>query len=336
MGQCSDLKGSAVRSVVLGIRLVGATAKNRDDIAEETLKSEKVQKAIHEAFRKQAGNLVKASLTGQALDSAVTLGLMGPIGKAAQPEAMKEVKKQKEYREAAVGLKNLKCAFDKTPVGVFVDENKTWLIIAGVVVGVGSAAAMYMSKSGDLPAKGLTAITGLAAKKFEVGNVTFGAKDLEFEPSKQNVKGTLGVTMGKLSPVKTEFKMGAAVKGGTLEEISFSDTVIVPLTDHTKLTATAGVGMKTNLPTYNMALAMKHGKEGLTLDVTAYVKGIGPETILGVKSNAGYRVDTSGLLGKGSYTTIGASGGLEAKQATPAAPFETSGTLNIGLTATFF
>lgn len=63
MGECRDLKGSAVRSVVLGIRLTNATVLNRDKIAEEVLKSEKVKKAIHEAFRKQAGALTKASLT---------------------------------------------------------------------------------------------------------------------------------------------------------------------------------------------------------------------------------------------------------------------------------
>lgn len=336
MGECRDLKGSAVRSVVLGIRLANATLHNREKIAEETLKSEKVQKAIHEAFRKQAGSLVKASLSGQTLDGAAARSFIGPIGEAARPKALKEVQQQKAYRDAATGLRTLKCSFDSTPVGVFVDKNKTWLIIAGVVVGAGSAVAMYRTRSGDVPAKAMAAITELAAKKIEVGNVTFDVKGLEFVPSKEDAKGTVGVTMGPLEAVHTRFELSAAVKGGKLEELSVSDSLVVPLTDHTKLTAKASVGLRDNSPTYDMALVVKRKHNGFTLDVTAYAAGVGPELTVGAKASAGYQLDTARILGTGSRTTLGATGSLQAKRANGSAPFGSSAAVNVGLTATFW
>lgn len=336
MSECRDLKGSAVRSIVLGFRLVGATVRDREAIAEEVLNSEKVQKAIHEAFRKQAGLLIKASLSGQSLDAKAAKGLVEPIGKAAQPQVVNEVKKQKAYQDAALSLKTLKCSFDRTPVGVFIDKNTTWLIIAGVVLGAGSAAAMYLTRSGDVPAKGLAEITNLAAKKIEVGAITFGVKGVEFVPSEQAVKGNVSVGMGSLETVKARFELSAAVKGGALEAFSLSEAVIVPLSDDTRLTAKAGVGLREQKPTYDMALAVRHARNGFTLDVTAYTKGAGSALTVGGKATAGYRVDSTRVLGPGSRTTIGATAGVEATRANANAPFQTTGMVNVGLTATFW
>ena len=210
MGKCRDLKGSAVRSVVLGIRLANASVRNRDSIAKDVLETKKVKDAIHKAFREQAGTLIKTSLSGETLDGAAARALLGPIAKAANPEAMKRVKMQKEYKEAAAGLRELKCSFDATPVGVFVNENKTWLIIAGVVVGAGSAAAMYWARSGDVPAKAMAMITELAAKEIEIGNVTFDVTGVNFVPSKGDVAGTVGATMGPLKAVHTRFQLSSA------------------------------------------------------------------------------------------------------------------------------
>jgi hypothetical protein len=336
MGECRDLKGSVVRSVVLGIRLVGATVRNRDQIAKEALENKKVQKAIHDAFRKQAGAMINASLTGETLDGKAAKTFVESIAKAAHPHAAGAVKKQKEYAEASQGLKDLKCAFDETPVGIFVNKNKTWLIIAGVVVAAGGAVAMYLTKSGDVPAKGLTFITEQAAKKIEVGAVTFGVKDLDFVPTKQNVKGTVEVSMGSLETAKVNFDLRSAVKGGTLEELSLSETVVVPLSKQTKLTGKAGIGMKERKPTYDLALAVKHSDKGFTLDVAGYLKGVGTEQTFGAKATAGYRIDTSRLLGPKSRTTIGATGNIEATRASGRDRFQMGGGVNVGLTATFW
>jgi hypothetical protein len=338
MGVCRDLKGSAVRSVVLGIRLTAATIANRDEIANKVLADPEVRKALHDAFRKEAGLLTENSLAGKALDGAAAKRFLLPIRGAAGPAAVTEVKKQPEFHEARQGLQKLKCAFDATPVGIFVNDNKTWLIIVGIVMGAGGAAAMYRARSGDVPAKGMTMLTNMLAEKIEVGEVTFSLKGVEFKPSARDVKGKIGVEMGDLKSVKLKqnLEIAAVVKAGSLQELMLSDTLVVPLADATKLSAKAAVGMKDSQPAYEMALTVKQApNKGLVLDVTAYYKGLGPSQTLGAAASAGYRINTSRILGPQSHTTLGATGKVEATRPGAALPFETSGSMTVGLTATF-
>jgi len=338
MGECRNLRGSTTRSVVLGIRLAGATVLNRDEIAEKALNDEKVQKALHEAFRDQARAMTEASLSGKALDGPAAKAFMKPMQKAAVPAILNQVKKQKEYTEAARGLNELKCEFNATPVGVFVDENKTWLIISGVVLSAGGIVAMYHAKSGDVPAKGLAMVTNLAANKIEIGDVTFGVAGVEFKPSTQSFQGTASVAIGdlKVAKVKSKFELKAVVKAGNLQELVATDTVIVPLADNTGLNAKASVGVKENQPTYEMALTVKHNPaSGLTLDVTAFMKGLGPAQTIGGKATAGYQLNTSRVLGPQSRTTLGATGSVQATRPGVMSQFQPEGALTIGLTATF-
>jgi hypothetical protein len=338
MGECRDLKGSAVHSVVLAIRLVGATASNREQLVAGILADSKVTKALHEAFLQQANHLTQARLTGKTPDASVAKALLQPLANAAGPAALREVRNQPEYQEAERGLRDLKCAFDATPVGVFIDENQTVLIIAGVVLGAAGAVTMYHARAGDVPARALTEITNRAASSIDIGQVKLGISGVEFKPSTQSVKGTARLELGslKLHGVKTAFELKSAVEAGKLQALSVSDTVVVPLAPSTQLKARAGVGVMDMRPTYDLALTVKHSPtSGLTLDVTAYAKGLGQAQTLGGKATAGYQMTGNSLFGPRSTTHIGATGKVEATRPGGNTPFRTESSLFLGLTATF-
>lgn len=336
MGRCSDLKGSAVKSVVLGIRLANAAYRNHESIAREVLESPKVREAIHEAFREQAGSLIEASLAGEALSGAAAQAFIAPIAESAHPKAVQQVKNLKEYKEAKAGLKRLKCSYDAAPIGVFVDNNKTWLIIAGALVGVGSVAAMYKTRAGDVPAKAMAMIAGVAASDIEVGNVTFDVTGVNFKPSTREAGGSLGVTMGPVKAIHSKFEMSAGFKGKKLQEFKLSDSLVMPLGDHTTLTGKASAGLKDDTPAFDMALVAKYKRDRFTLEVTAYGSLEGSKQTGGLKATAAYKVKSAErILGPRSQATLGATGKIEAMRENGRKPFGAAATLNVGLTATF-
>jgi hypothetical protein len=325
-----------VRSVALVIRLGEASVVNREKLVSQILNDEKVRKALHEGFREQALKILSDEVKGvpaaSASDQAGTL--MTKVAKAASPAAETAVKAQQEWKDAERGLRELKCAFDKTPIGVFVDRNKGWLIFAGVVMGVGTAAVMYKTRTGDIPAAGLAKIGELTTKKIEIGSVSFDTKGLTFVPSKREIASTVGINLGDLDSVKDRFEISAAVDGGTLKELSMSNEVTVPLARDLKLSGKAGVGMKDGGPRYNLNLGMKYKHEGVSLEINAYVKGGSGETY-GAEAKAGYYTPLDKTLGKGSYATVGAVGKVESTRAAGASSFQTEGTVTMGVGVTF-
>ncbi len=331
---CKDVPGSAVQSVMLLIRLGEATVANREELARQVLSSEKVRKAIHEAFRDQAGKMASASLTGTSMGADTATALLKPIGKAAAPAAEKAVKSQEEYKKLERGLKELKCAWDASPVGVFVDKNQTWLIIVGALAAVGGAAVMYKTKTGDLPAKGMALLTEKIVKR-EIGSVTLDAKGMTFVPSKREIGGTLGIEIKSAEAVKTRFEVKSVVEGKTLKELTFTESFVVPVDEHTKFKASAGVGTKDDKALYNVALGVTHSRNGLDLSVAAYMKGLGNEQTYGSKAGVGYGTGTDRIFGKGSRLSVGASAGVEATRAA-GGNVQTAAVVSGNVTLTFF
>lgn len=330
MGKCRDLNGSVVKTVVLGISLGESTLENREQLAAEALKNAKVQKAILAALRNEAETLISANLSGKPLNGAAARSFLGPIAKAAQPALIEQIKKQKEYAEASAGLKKLKCAFDEAPIGAFIDDNKTLLVIVGVLVGASGAVVLYHFRAGDIPAKGLSALTNLAAKKIAIGDVSFGVKGLDFEPSKRNISGAATFSAGKAKSIKTTFTVKTAIKAGNLNALSVSDNVVVSLSDSTKLSAKAALGLEDSKPTYDMVLKISYKHDAFKLDLSAYTRGIGIEQTIGTRAKAGVDFDSSRVLGWGSRTSVEATATMAT---TPSG--SGSGSIQIGLSGTF-
>jgi len=78
------------------------------------------------------------------------------VGKSFADTASSHLKKQilhgDEYRKVKHSVKQLQCSFNNSPVGVFIDKNKGWLIIIASGLAVGAATAMYVFREGDFVA----------------------------------------------------------------------------------------------------------------------------------------------------------------------------------------
>ncbi|MEM6483568.1 MAG: hypothetical protein AAF662_01095 [Pseudomonadota bacterium] len=339
MSSCKDLKGSAARSVVLGIRLVGATAANREAIAEQVLGSSAVQEALKTTFFSHAAQLTDAKLRGVALDGAAAKSFLKPLQKSASPKALSALKAQQEFKAARSGLAQLKCSFQKTPVGVFVDDNKTWLIIIGAVVGAAGTVAMYRMKSGDVPAYGLATLLNNTADKIELGSATLGVKDIEFKPSDRSAKGKLTLDLSKLHSVKIKQKleMAATVKAGSLKELTVSESVVVPLAPSLQLAGKSTVGLRENTLAFDTALVVTKSMDGgMKISVSAYNKGqLGQAHTYGVKAELAAPVNTAPVFGHGARGRVGASAQIENRRQPDSAGRSTQGSLFLGFMTSF-
>ena len=185
-------------------------------------------------------------------------------------------------------------------------------------------------RTGDIPAKGLSALTNLAAKKIPIGDVTFGVSGIAFEPSKRNVSGAATFNAGKAKSIKTSFTVKTAIKVGSLQALPISDKVVVSLSDSTKLSATAALGLEDSKPAYDMVMKISHKHDAFNVDLLANTSGIGIEQTIGTRAKAGVDFDSSRVLGGGSRTSIEATATMAT---TPSG--RGSGSIQFGLSGTF-
>lgn len=330
MSQCKDVP-TRVKSVIFMIRLAGDVT---NEVAAEILAKDKVKKAIDEAFRAEAARIVGAQLSGEPLDGATASKILSPIKKTVDKEREKALKAKGDYKKLERDIKQLKCTWEASPVGAFINEKKTMLIVVGAIAAVGSAAVMYQTKSGDLPAKGLSALTELAASKFELGNATVGVKGVTFVPSKREVGGTLGTELKGAKGIKTSFAIRAVVSGKTLKELKLSESFVVPVSPTTRLVGSGAVGQKDGKDIMELGVGVKYSRGGLDVSVTAFSNKGGGSHAVGTKASVGVISDTERLFGKGSYVTAGVKGKAQMSNA-GGAGYEPGGSIGVGATLHF-
>ena len=213
--RCSKFGPAAHKTVALAIDLVGWSATNSHRIVERVLENEKVQKKLAEELKKAGEALMKEQASGKKLSVGGTLGKIGgAAGGVLQKPVTNQVKQSLEYKRLDTSLSQMKCAFDSTPVGAFVNENKTLLIIVGSVAAIGGGVAMYHTKAGDTPAKALKLLPTLLPT-FSIGAVDLSVKNLEFKPSERKV-GADATAKGKWQGVQANLQVGATFANDAL------------------------------------------------------------------------------------------------------------------------
>jgi len=211
---CHNFPEAAKRTVVLAVKLTGATVKDSHAILSRVLADHELQEKLHAALKKAGEELMAEQAKGNKVTLGKSLGTIGSAtGSVLKSPVLKEVKKSSEYWRLEQGLQDFKCAFDNTPVGVFYNENKTLLIIVGVVGAVGAGAAMYYTKAGDLPAKAFSLLPSLTPIK--LGTVELKVSDFKFKPSERQFDATVGAAV-EWKAVKASFEVSVAFKNDKL------------------------------------------------------------------------------------------------------------------------
>ncbi len=209
---CRSLPAAAKRTVALAIKIPGAAHSSVTKVLEDR----ELQLAVANELKKAGEKLMKeqAESKGKGISMGASLQKVGAAAqKKLQEPVVKELKKTEEYKKLEKGLAEFKCAFDNTPVGAFVNENKMLLIIVGAVGAIGGGVAMYYTRSGDVPAKAYSLLPFLTPIK--LGSVELNASGVKFKPSERQFEATIGAK-GEWTGVKANLELSAAFKNDKL------------------------------------------------------------------------------------------------------------------------
>jgi len=290
---CRPLLDSTSQLVFLTLEITGDEASRLPGRILEALQSKEVQKAIETALLKEAKQLLTNQATGKAVESNSGAGFAQQVGKPSFNALSSDVRKQIENspellrlkKEAHDVLKDFQC----TPVGTWVNENRTVAVIAGIALALAGGVAMYFTKRGDPLAK----LVEGKGKKVKLGKVELKGTFTKFEPSSQTVGASLSLT-GKWDALKTDLTIaGTAVGSGG--SASADGSIQVPLTGSLSAVASGkfdlGAAKNGNEPRlrlrpsrpasgwnqfdYRLAAGLKYAGEGkdkgLSLEILAIV-----------------------------------------------------------------
>lgn len=244
MAQCTDLFDSTVRLALLAIDLPGAQLARSPALIAKALQSKAVQDAIRAALLEQAKQLLQEQRKGGADPSAQSARLLSSLqagtGNAALKDLERQVKASSSYEKLLSAVDDLNCAYKESPVGVWVNENEGWLIVAAAGIAFGSAAAMYYTRQGDKPAEWFG---DLLKTHFRVKNIgrlkEAGLNDFTFIPSRRefNLKG---FARADFQSVQASLEVQMATTEGRMMSGGASGEVVVPINARQSVSARGG------------------------------------------------------------------------------------------------
>ncbi len=202
--------------VVAAFELTGETLKNAPQLAEDALKSKEVRQAFLDWAVKETVSAVKKG-DGTSGGSIIVSGdaneagkrLLESLGESAKDEVIKKIKETPEFKRLEGRVDKLKELFEKSPTGVFVEKNKTWLIISGILAGVGGVTLLYVAKTGD---KVLSLAEGKDVKIAKLGKIEFRAGATKLEPSTTTL-GANVIAKGKWDNIEAKVELSGVVSG---------------------------------------------------------------------------------------------------------------------------
>lgn len=349
MGKCGTTIDAAQETVVLAIDFGEKTIADSPELIEKILKSPKVSKAVEDALMAEAKRLMKKQQGGKAITNEDGTKFLGAVGKkaagAAEAIAKKEITASKEFGEVKRSLQQLECAFRDSPVGIFLNEKKTGLIIVGSVLALGGVTAMYVSKSGDWPAAQMTKLANKVVRFKVLGNVEIGVKDIEFQPSTRTVKATTFAS-AKWKAVSTKVSFHAGFKDDRFASTNARGEIVVNAGKGVKLTGKGGVGYSINPDapagsndmTYDIKMGIAYGTNmggsSLSVNLAAYAVQEAMQRKQGGTLGASYKFTD---LRKGSMSVDLNAGLGRVQKMQPIGPptNEVAGQVNLGLTIKF-
>ena len=220
-GPKTDLGDALNQVVIVAFDLAGKEIPNLPMRLNESLQSDAVQQAIREGLQTFAMKKVSSGTTVVSdAEAKELLGLLEKIGGKAADGVSEQIKKSPEYKRLESKLKELEKALTTSPMGVWVDNNKGLVLVVGIGVALGSAAALYLTKTGgpvvNFP---ISQIKEKPFQIFKVGGFTLKGQLLEFKPDKQTLGAGMLATQ-KWEKVEVSIKMGVIATGADVKEVN--------------------------------------------------------------------------------------------------------------------
>jgi hypothetical protein len=218
--------------------------------------------------------------------------LSGGVTDAASQRYLDDIKKSPEYRALERSVTAFKAAAQSSSLGVWVDRHKGILYVVGAALIVGTASALYVTKTGGAAVN--LAVDPLRDKDFEVlqiGTIKIKAGLWDFKPDAR-VLGARIAAGKQWDKVAVELKLGVLAQETQVQEV------------HWQALVTSGA---------------------FSVSLTGAAK---PQLS---QVNLGLKLDYSGRVGEGKFNIgIGAMFKEDQLSATVGAGYKT-GALNVGL-----
>jgi hypothetical protein len=217
----SDVLDASHQIFVLAFDLVGTEIELLPDQLDRALASPQVRAAIEKT-------LIDFLRTTPASDTGVMSGaearkLVGALEKkVADPlsqQVLDKIKATPDYKRLEKSIAAFEAAAKSTALGAWVDRNKNVLYLVGAGLVVGTASALYITKTGGPVLD--TALSPLQGKKFEVlqiGTLQIKASLWDFKPDARVLGARVFGTVN-WERVKLDLKFGVLAQGAAIQQV---------------------------------------------------------------------------------------------------------------------
>lgn len=287
--------GDAVTQVVvLAFDFAGQQIPNLPSMLEKALQEPKLQDAISDTlntFMLQRAVTKNPTPTLSANDAK---DLVTALRKAGQSKVTDSVTNQitsgPEYVALQQAVKNFESAAKTTPMGAWVDRNQGILIVSGVALVVGGAAALLVTKTGGRAVNlAVDRLKGKPIKIFNVGKLKVQGQLLAFQPDKR-VLGAGLILSPNWKSLDLSLKIGVTASGNQAKEV---DGEVALKSGDMNLSVTAkGIPAQKS---YNLGLKMGFTSgplSQLNLGAAAIMKG---DKVTGGSANATWKIPGTNL-----------------------------------------
>ncbi len=274
-----DVIDVAQETLVMAFELFDAELARSPERLVAVLKSEKVAKAIEEALRQEAARLLEEQKNNAApTDGTAVLKKVGEKALAVgKDELIKAITSGAQFKQLKAQLDNLKCSFEKSPVGVWVEEHKDkWYVyVVAAGAGLAGAGAMYATWWGDELASPLTKLAEKQLRFKPMGTLEVGAKKITFVPSKRIV-GVQAFATAKWKRVQATLEVSVTMEKEKLTAAGGTGTVVVDLGQGWKFNAKGAGGVSALpdaplTPYYSLGIGLGYtglgGAQGLSVNI---------------------------------------------------------------------
>jgi hypothetical protein len=250
--------------IVLAFDLLDAEIARLPDRLSDALTSPPVQQAIKKTLldfaktKAGSGTTVISDEEAKKLAQSLGTGVMDATG----TELLDKVKRTPEYKKLEGSIEAFKKAAESSSLGVWIDKNKNILYVVGAVLAVGTAAVLYVTKTGGSLLN--TALGPLEGKEFEVlqiGKLSIKAGLWDFQPDAR-IFGARVIGTATWEKVKLELKFGVLAQGASVQQ---AEGEAVVKSGAFNLVLTGNAKPQTNVVNLGLKLGYQTGKVNIGL-----------------------------------------------------------------------
>ena len=292
--QCTDINKAMDETVLMGIRFVGDTGRNLDDLIAKALASD----AVRSEIRKTLDDIAQANVQGMPLTFSgqdakkFAAALAERSFTAVRQEVWAYTLKSPQYLRLKKGAERVVDALKCSPTGVWVDKNKKLIYILAAGVVLAGAVGMYITRMGDEVTAPLSdLLAGRLATVRPIGSLELAAGAIRFEPSRRQFQVELGAT-ADIKQVKVELALTAQAIDTDLRIASARGRVVIPFGKVITRYEIAYDPDDTRHAPVQLGLGVEFGSGRLKLDLAGQFafresRPVGNSVALGIKGTHG-------------------------------------------------